>query len=108
MVSCQEVLIYASFNLKKDFIIQMFCINKDKPQLKCDGQCFLKRQIEEQHSEEKSKMVKETNRSVYFYSEKIEPFRMVFLSLTKLSFRHNDQIVSALFKPRIFQPPRHF
>jgi len=39
---------YAGYFLNKDFIIENFCINKNKPELECDGKCYLNKQIAEQ------------------------------------------------------------
>ena len=39
---------YAGYFLNKDFIIENFCINKNKPELECDGKCYLTKQIAEQ------------------------------------------------------------
>jgi len=37
--------IFLNYELRKDFIIQNFCINKDRPELNCDGQCYLAKQL---------------------------------------------------------------
>lgn len=36
---------YAGYFLNKDFIIENFCVNKSKPELACDGKCYLSKQI---------------------------------------------------------------
>lgn len=56
-----------------DYIIENFCINKDKPELECNGQCYLMQQLAEQSDEgqtnpfEKSK---KTESSEIVYLEK--------------------------------------
>jgi hypothetical protein len=37
--------IFFNYELRKDYIIQNFCVNKDRPELKCDGMCYLAKQI---------------------------------------------------------------
>lgn len=37
--------IFLNYELRKDYIIQNFCVNKDRPELKCDGKCYLAKQI---------------------------------------------------------------
>lgn len=37
-----------------DYIVENFCENINKPQLKCNGQCYLMKQLAKQTSEEKS------------------------------------------------------
>jgi hypothetical protein len=46
----QSSLVYSviqgSYELNKAEIIARFCVNKDKPAMKCDGKCFLAKQLE--------------------------------------------------------------
>jgi hypothetical protein len=37
--------IFVNYELRKDFIIQNFCVNKVRPGLNCDGQCYLANQL---------------------------------------------------------------
>jgi len=34
------------FQLNQTYIIEQFCVNKEKPQLNCDGQCFLSKKLQ--------------------------------------------------------------
>ncbi len=54
-VSSREMVHFIVFKLNQDYISQVFCINKDKPELKCDGKCYLKKTIDESKQEKKSK-----------------------------------------------------
>ena len=38
-------LIFANYELRKDFIIKNYCINKNRPKLHCDGKCYLSKQL---------------------------------------------------------------
>ena len=40
-------VVFIEYELRKDYIIQNFCINKDKPLLKCDGKCYLAKKLNE-------------------------------------------------------------
>jgi len=40
-----KVLITLDYEANKAFIAEFLCINKSKPQLQCQGQCFLKKQL---------------------------------------------------------------
>jgi len=35
----------AYYNLNIDYIIENYCINKEKPELKCNGKCHLAKQL---------------------------------------------------------------
>jgi hypothetical protein len=41
----------ASYFINQAEIIELFCINKEKPQLKCDGKCHLATQLSEAESD---------------------------------------------------------
>ncbi|WP_341228392.1 hypothetical protein [uncultured Arcticibacterium sp.] len=45
--------IFFNYELRKDFIIENFCVNKERPELNCDGQCYLAKQIKatQEHDE---------------------------------------------------------
>ena len=36
---------YLEYAINKDFIATVLCINKDKPELKCNGKCHLTKQL---------------------------------------------------------------
>ncbi|MDQ1090421.1 hypothetical protein [Siphonobacter sp. SORGH_AS_1065] len=47
-------LILMDFELRHDYIASELCVNRDKPQLHCDGKCYLAKKLKAaQDSEEK-------------------------------------------------------
>nr|WP_246223785.1 hypothetical protein [Fulvivirga kasyanovii] len=51
-------IIWVDYEVNKDFIAKVLCINRDKPELKCNGKCYLakklkkaKKQQEDQNAE---------------------------------------------------------
>jgi hypothetical protein len=38
-------ILFVKYEFTKEFIIQNYCINKDKPELHCDGKCYLAKQL---------------------------------------------------------------
>ncbi|MBU3822944.1 hypothetical protein KO566_12805 [Flavobacteriaceae bacterium XHP0103] len=59
----------AYFELNIDYIIETYCINKDKPMLNCDGKCFLAKQLNMQQTDEN----KETKPYLASFSEAFFP-----------------------------------
>lgn len=39
-------IISLDFEINQDYYIEIFCENKDKPELHCDGQCHLKKTLD--------------------------------------------------------------
>lgn len=44
----RPLLPYAEYALNYKYISEVLCINQDKPELECDGKCYLKRKIQQQ------------------------------------------------------------
>ncbi len=42
----KEVVIHAVFRINQDAIAAAFCINQEKPELKCQGKCFLQERLD--------------------------------------------------------------
>lgn len=40
-------VIQGSYELNKAYIVDTFCVNKDKPMMNCDGKCYLAQQMKE-------------------------------------------------------------
>lgn len=105
----QKFWIVVDFCINQDYISEVFCINKDKPMLNCDGKCFLAQKLKEQEQKEKKEFpssLKEKNDLVYFYST--EGAVQVDNKYDSLDFSWG-QIVS-FYSPKyldqIFKPPK--
>ena len=53
--ACRDLLPLMEYHFNKDFIKTVLCINKDKPEMKCDGKCYLKKTIAASHQQEQNK-----------------------------------------------------
>ena len=42
----------AYYELNKAYITEMFCVNKSRPSLQCDGKCFLMKKLKQQDQQE--------------------------------------------------------
>ncbi|WP_452602922.1 hypothetical protein [Pontimicrobium sp. MEBiC06410] len=101
----------AYFELNIDYIIETYCVNKEKPQLQCNGKCHLAKQLTLNATD-----VDETNTTylatffeaffpVYFqeynYNYKLKSNAVV----AQNNWSYNNQFLS-LFKDCIDPPPR--
>lgn len=50
----QDSMVLLLFKLNQSTIIQNFCINRDKPELGCNGKCHLKNQLDQQHEKDQT------------------------------------------------------
>ena len=46
LIVTQRAVIIVHFKLNQKAIEQKFCINKDKPELQCQGLCYLKKELQ--------------------------------------------------------------
>ncbi|MBX2844393.1 MAG: hypothetical protein KTR26_21705 [Flammeovirgaceae bacterium] len=101
-------IIILNYELNKETITELFCINKDKPVLSCSGQCHLKKQLkkEQEKEDERENLQQE---SIQFFSISI-PATIQKLNLVSLTANnHNSRY---LFIPRetlltgVFHPPK--
>ena len=47
-------MIYAGFDLNQKYIASTLCENRDKPQLQCNGKCYLAKKIKQAEEKEKN------------------------------------------------------
>jgi hypothetical protein len=49
------MVIYAGYEMNKEYITQKFCENKDKPMMHCNGKCHMAKEIKKAASEDSKK-----------------------------------------------------
>ncbi|NIJ55360.1 hypothetical protein [Dyadobacter arcticus] len=88
-------LLYLDFEVRRDYIIANLCENRNRPQLHCDGKCYLAKKIADAKKQEEkqaendflSKLLVSATDLSAFRSIAIAPeFAFTFLKTTKFSF----------------------
>lgn len=46
------LFVQGAFLAKQDWIVETLCVNRDRPEMKCDGHCVLKDRMEAHHHDE--------------------------------------------------------
>ena len=49
-----QYFVYVGFEFNKNYIATVLCINRDKPVLKCNGKCYLSKQLKQAAEKEKN------------------------------------------------------
>lgn len=95
-----------------DYIITSLCENRDKPELECDGKCYLTKQLaqESENSENNplnDKLAK-TELPNNIIAEEIRRFQFLLDSVdeTKISTENSQNLFSSLYVTKIPHPPR--
>lgn len=50
-------ILYAVYGFDKEVFIELFCVNKDRPDLHCDGKCELSKMFREKQEENASRIL---------------------------------------------------
>mgnify|MGYP005749832645 CR=1 FL=1 len=75
-------LIHAHFYLDREQITALYCVNKDKPMLECDGKCELgKRLSETKNRQESGEEITLEELSLVYALERSEPIQLPPLGL---------------------------
>ncbi len=100
-----KLLIYTNYLLNKEQITLKYCENKSKPSLKCNGKCYLKKQIKEQEKkEDQSKSnVKADNEIQLFSNDFNLEIKRPYISEESLNIQYVDgktyELSSSIFHP---------
>ncbi len=98
----------AYYNVNKDYIARVLCENRDKPQLHCDGQCYLAKRLKAQQDRQDKETTNRVQNSPVlqlFYQTSLSfQFRQVWPSLVSIEFsayRFPSYVapVAGLFRP---------
>jgi hypothetical protein len=101
-------MVYAGFELNKNYIAANLCENRDKPWLHCNGKCYFMKKIKQAEDNDKKQTAKDnlTRLEVSFFQE---PYDLTFLQAVNLnaiqvsypaySYLYSSQYINSIFRP---------
>jgi len=98
---------FIEYLARKEFIIENFCINRNKKEMKCDGKCHLKEQVRKeasQSSDDKAPFQPKKERrelTDYLIGQKLTARTILFRTLLKAmySMDYSFQFIQSIFHP---------
>lgn len=87
-------LIQIDYNLRKDYIADVLCINRDRPVLQCHGKCFLAKQMAKAKKQQKEES--QTGKKIEILSF------LVTIAVTLLSGAVLEPVTRAVLKQMSF------
>jgi len=60
-VISQRAVVMVHFKLNQKVIAKQFCVNQDKPELKCDGKCYLHKELQKTEHSDSEKIISTKN-----------------------------------------------
>ncbi|MDJ1469583.1 hypothetical protein QNI19_11340 [Cytophagaceae bacterium DM2B3-1] len=99
--------IYLSFKVNQDYIARVLCINKAKPQLNCNGKCYLAKKLK-QAAEQEQKQVLLKTLELNLCCQELHAFNFARIPLIVNRKLVTFYLVKPTFSTllNIFHPPR--
>jgi hypothetical protein len=108
--SSGKIWIYFSFKINQQYIARALCINRDKPEMHCNGQCVLMQRIRANEAAERQKIplkLKEYPEAVYcFLTEQWDIQPKVLEQPQKRPITVYQPPFTAIWVKGIFHPPQ--
>ncbi len=104
----RPVMPLANYLINQDYIAEFLCINKDKPELECNGKCYLAKQLEEASAEKEKNVPAIVMEDYPIGIMTFSSFKITETTKTPLlaNFQYkNDYTFSYL--NLVFHPPAH-
>jgi hypothetical protein len=109
----KTIVTFVNFKWNQEYIATTHCVNKQRPTLKCDGKCYLRKQIKKQQKSEESPLVckkgqfvdsflKQESKPLSFTSFEV-PIKVVELA-SVLFFEHSE-LHDRLLVAKLLRPP---
>ncbi|MEE1884119.1 hypothetical protein [Pedobacter flavus] len=99
--------VYAGFEVNKSYIVAELCENKDKPELNCNGKCFLKKKLKAaEEKERKQEIENQRNRFQETLPPKVELPEPIKIAHAKKNYPQSIIKQTIDRSASIFQPPR--
>lgn len=103
---------FVEYMINYDYIVNKLCENRDKPEMHCNGKCYLTKQLAKEAADEDknpfSNNSQKTKIPQYIISEKLPEFYFAhsveFNSKKNLGYKPN--LYTSLFISEILHPPR--
>jgi hypothetical protein len=104
--SFNQLLLFSSYSINKEYISAVLCSNKDKPHLHCEGKCFLDiklKELEQKNKQQQDNLKRMVETSAPAYANLLTQVFETKLELTPSFY--------LLQKPKarvtaVFQPPK--
>ncbi len=104
-----RIWIYVDFKIHQDFIAEVLCINRDKPETMCSGTCYLNKKLkdaEEKEEKQLPQVLKEKAQLAFFVPMSSTMNQAVTASERKHSFYPKNQITGTDYLHKPFRPPK--
>jgi hypothetical protein len=102
-----KTIVLANYEINKEYISKVLCVNKSKPKMHCNGKCHLKKELNKAEKREKSPLNSTIEKmEIQLFSTSSDIFQVSALvvsantnAIFNYSFHHSDKHPTCIFHP---------
>lgn len=98
-------IIYLDYYINQDYFAKVLCVNKDKPQLHCNGQCHLNAELEKDKKDQTPFSPVKVINKIQLFSENTEELCFISSSLLTEPITYYNSPLLDKHTPVVFHPP---
>ncbi|GLU55369.1 hypothetical protein [Dyadobacter frigoris] len=103
-------LLYLDFEVRRDYIVANLCVNRNRPQLHCDGKCYLAKKLAALEEQEKKQAEKDYMSKLLFQPMELKSYELDMPSCqlqesNLVSYNFLLQVKISKLSQDIFHPP---
>ena len=103
-------LLYLDFEIRRDYIVANLCENRNRPQLNCNGKCYLAKKLAALEEQEKKQAEQDYVSKLLFQPMELKSYEF---NIPFLKFKNREPIIysfltsvnTCTFLSDIFHPP---
>ena len=98
-------MVFTSFKINQTYIAATLCVNKNKPEVRCEGKCYLTKKLKQ--ADEKEKSPDQVQKKHQYEALVVSAFRLAppMAKITNLLVTEPGYVLSTYYTV-IFQPPQ--
>jgi len=100
-------LIILDYHLNRHYIATHLCENRNKPQLHCEGKCFLKKQLEKDHHRDATSNSSDKNLPDVVYSDEHDDLQLPLSPEQRIYFPVCTAVTLHPSLKAVFHPPAY-
>ena len=107
LLAWKDLVIYGLFKVNQDYIAEVLCINRAKPELKCNGHCHLSKTLEENNNPQKKSPIvpQQDQQNAQFTQINKISIHLYMLNQGKQKLRFEKLLLPDSYPYDIFHPP---
>ncbi|WP_147300375.1 hypothetical protein [Dyadobacter luteus] len=107
---CVIPLLYLDFEIRRDYIIANLCENRNKPQLKCNGKCYLAKRLAEVEKQQQKQAEQDYVSKLLFQPMDLKTFEIEFqmlrfLKANLITYQYSPDLHPSSLPSGVFHPP---